>query len=87
MVAFSCLAPTLHGQKITIDRNKPERSEWFSDLGFGMRITWSIDVQLGAMISDNLAVSSRAYQDQYFNELPKTFNPKNFDPEAWAKLA
>ena len=75
------------GQKITIDRNKPERKEWFSDLGFGMFIHWSVDVQLGAIISHNTAVGSKDYLDQYFNELPKTFNPKKFDPEEWAKLA
>jgi len=74
-------------QKITIDRNKPERLEWFRDLGFGMFIHWSVDVQLGAIISHNVAVGSQDYQDQYFNELPKTFNPKAFDPEEWAKLA
>ncbi|MCK5371398.1 MAG: alpha-L-fucosidase, partial [Cyclobacteriaceae bacterium] len=76
-----------YGQKITIDRNKPERLEWFRDLGFGMFIHWSIDVQLGAIISHNVAVASKDYQDQYFNELPKTFNPKKFDPVEWAKLA
>ncbi len=76
-----------YGQKITIDRNKPERLEWFGDLGFGMFIHWSIDVQLGAIISHNVAVASKDYQDQYFNELPKSFNPKDFDPEEWAKLA
>ena len=32
-------------------------------------------------------MASEDYQDQYFNELPKTFNPKKFDPEEWAKLA
>ncbi len=74
-------------QKITIDRNKPERKEWFSDMGFGIFIHWSIDVQLGAMISHNVAVASKDYQDQYFNELPKTFNPDSFNPEQWAKLA
>ncbi len=86
-LAFFCLTTLLFGQKITIDRNNPERKEWFSDLGFGMLITWSIDVQLGAMISDNLAVSSKAYQDFYFTELPKTFNPKHFAPDEWASLA
>ena len=74
-------------QKITIDRNKPEQKEWFSDAGFGMFIHWSIDVQLGAIISHNVAVGSDDYQNQYFDELPKTFNPKKFDPEEWAKLA
>jgi alpha-L-fucosidase len=74
-------------QKITIDRNRPERLEWFRDMGFGMFIHWSVDVQLGAAISDNLAVASKDYQDQYFHELPKTFNPEKFSPEKWAKLA
>ena len=75
-----------HSQLITIDRNKPEKVEWFRDMGFGIKINWTIDVQLGAIMSQNLAVSSRDYQDMYFNELPKTFDPKNFDPDAWAKL-
>jgi alpha-L-fucosidase len=81
------LGGPLCSQIITIDRNKPEKKEWFSDLGFGMFIHWSVDVQLGAIISHNAAVASNDYLDQYFNELPKTFNPKKFDPEEWAKLA
>jgi len=81
------LTAILIGQKITIDRNKPEKLEWFRDMGFGMFIHWSIDVQLGAIISHNVAVGSQDYQDRYFNELPKTFNPKKFEPESWAKLA
>ncbi len=84
---FFWLVIETYAQKITIDRNLPERLEWFGDLGFGMFIHWSVDVQLGAMISHNVAVASKDYQDQYFNQLPKTFNPKNFDPEEWAKLA
>jgi alpha-L-fucosidase len=77
----------ISAQIITIDRNQPEKKEWFSDLGFGMFIHWSVDVQLGAIISHNAAVGSKDYLDQYFNELPKTFNLKKFDPEEWAKLA
>ena len=40
-------AGLLFGQIITIDRNKPDRTEWFTDMGFGMFIHWSVDVQLG----------------------------------------
>ncbi len=76
-----------HSQRITIDRNKPEKVEWFRDMGFGIMINWSVDVQLGAAMSHNLAVASKEYQNTYFNELPKTFNPKKFDAEEWAKLA
>ena len=74
-------------QRITIDRNKPEKVEWFRDMGFGLMINWSVDVQLGAVMSHNLAVASKEYQGKYFSELPVTFDPKKFDPDEWAKLA
>ncbi len=74
-------------QKITIDKNKPERKEWFRDLGFGMFIHWNIDVSYGAVISHSLAASSREYQEKYFGELPGLFNPTHFDPAGWARLA
>ena len=67
--------------------NKPEREAWFSDLGFGMFIHWNIGSQLGSVISHSLACSSKEYMDFYFNELPKTFYPKKFDPTEWATLA
>ena len=85
-MALLSLISVCQAQKITIDKNKPERKEWFQNLGFGMFIHWSIDVQLGAIISHNVAVGSKDYQDRYFNELPKTFNPKRFDPEEWGWL-
>ena len=50
------LEPHSYGQKITIDRNKASRKEWFRDLGFVMFIHWSVDVQLGAIIRHNVAV-------------------------------
>ncbi len=87
LLAVLTLNTPITAQKITIDRNKPERLAWFNDMAFGMFIHWSVDVQLGAVISHSLAVSSRDYQDRYFNELPKTFNPKKFDPDEWAVLA
>jgi len=31
--------------------NKPERLEWFRDQGFGLFIHWSVDSQLGVVIS------------------------------------
>ena len=62
------------------NRNKPERQEWLRDLGFGMFIHWSIDSQLGTVISHSLVGASDDYSNRYFNELPKTFNPVDFDP-------
>jgi len=67
--------------------NKPEREQQFMEMGFGMFIHWSVDVQLGAVISHSLAGSSEDYRTRFFNELPKTFNPKKFDPDQWAVLA
>src|SRR6478735_7645455 len=67
--------------------NKPERDQWFQDLGFGMFIHWSVDVQLGAVISHSMAGASKEYVNRFVTELPQTFNPKNFQPDDWALLA
>jgi alpha-L-fucosidase len=67
--------------------NKPERVDWFQDLGFGMFIHWNVDGTLGAVISHSLAGSSPEYSNKYFTELPKYFNPEKFNPASWARLA
>ena len=67
--------------------NRTDREEWFMDLGFGMFIHWSMDSQLGVVISHSMAGASDDYLDRFVNELPATFNPGKFDPEEWAKLA
>jgi alpha-L-fucosidase len=67
--------------------NKPERVEWFSRLGFGMFIHWSVDSQLGSVISHSLVGADEDYCRRFFEELPKTFDPDQYDPEAWADLA
>ena len=68
-------------------QNKPERVEWFQNLGFGMFIHWNVDVSLGAVISHSLAGASNEYVEKYMKELPTFFNPKKFDPDEWATLA
>ena len=67
--------------------NKPERLEWFRDLGFGMFIHWSVDGQLGGDISHTLAGASEDYRKRFFADLPGTFNPRKLHPEDWAVLA
>ena len=67
--------------------NKPERLEWFRDLGFGLFIHWSVDSQTGVVISHSLAGADEAYTQRFFNDLPKTFNPRKFYPQDWAALA
>jgi len=67
--------------------NKPERLEWFRDLGFGLFIHWSVDSQTGVVISHSLAGADEAYTERFFNDLPRTFNPRKFYPQDWAALA
>ena len=67
--------------------NKPEGEQWFMDMGFGMFIHWSMDSQVGAVISHSMAGASEDYLQRFIYELPKTFNPGKFYPEEWAILA
>ena len=62
--------------------NDPEREAEFMDWGLGMFVHWSHDSQLGSVISHSMVGASEKYLDRYINELPKTFNPKRFDPDA-----
>jgi len=70
-----------------LNLNKPEREQWFTDLGLGLFIHWSFDVQLGTVISHSVVGATLDYLDRYFNELPKTFDPANFQPDKWAREA
>jgi len=67
--------------------NQPDRLDWFRDQGFGLFIHWSLDSQLGVVISHSLVGASPDYTDRFFTELPKSFNPRQFHPEDWATLA
>ena len=58
--------------------NQPDRLEWFRDQGFGLFIHWSVDSQLGTVISHSLVGASDDYTRRFFGELPKTFNPRKF---------
>jgi alpha-L-fucosidase len=68
-------------------QNLPERLEWFRDQGFGLFIHWSVDSQLGAVISHSMVGASDDYLERYLNDLPETFNPRKFAPRDWAVLA
>jgi alpha-L-fucosidase len=67
--------------------NRPDRLERFRDLGFGLFIHWSVDSQIGSDISHSLVGSSDDYRRRFFQDLPRTFNPRKFHPEDWASLA
>ncbi len=89
LVTFSlCLAAqTNNAPAVAGEGNKAERLEWFRDAGFGLFIHWSVDSQLGSVISHSLAGASQDYRERYFRDLPKTFNPRKFNPDDWAALA
>lgn len=67
-------------------KNKPELNEKFMDMGFGIFIHWSMDSQLGSVISHSMVGASEDYVQRYMQELPKTFFPDKFDPDEWARL-
>ncbi|ALJ05443.1 alpha-L-fucosidase [Pseudalgibacter alginicilyticus] len=67
-------------------KNKPELNEAFMDMGFGIFIHWSLDSQLGSVISHSMVGASEDYVKRYMEELPKTFYPDKFDPDEWARL-
>ena len=67
--------------------NRPERLEWFRDLGFGMFIHWSVDSQIGSVISHSLVGADEGYRRRFFEGLPKTFDPRKYNPRDWAILA
>ena len=87
LLAAALAAQTNNAPAPAGDGNKPERLEWFRDAGFGLFIHWSVDSQLGSVISHSLAGASKDYRQRYFTELPKTFNPRKYHPADWAALA
>lgn len=68
-------------------KNDPVRSEAFSHWGMGLFIHWSLDSELGSVISHTMVGASDDYLQRYLNELPQFFNPTEYQPETWAKLA
>ncbi|QHN03226.1 alpha-L-fucosidase [Granulicella sp. WH15] len=89
LAALACLsvAPALTAQAPAPLGNRPERLEWFRDQGLGLFIHWSVDSQLGVIISHSLAGASDEYVDRFYRDLPQTFNPTHLDPEGLARLA
>lgn len=67
--------------------NDVSRSQDFMDWGLGMFVHWSHDSQLGSVISHSMVGASEEYLDRYINELPKTFNPDQYDPNKWMEIA
>ena len=78
---------TLASKEEMVSRNRPEDLEWLRDAGLGLFIHWSLDSQLGCVISHSLVGASKDYVNRFYEELPKTLNPKKWDFDHLAELA
>jgi len=85
LLAASCVL--LRDAALLAQENRPERLEWFRDQGLGLFIHWSVDSQLGVIISHSLAGASDDYVNRFYSDLPKTFDPTHFDADEIARLA
>lgn len=79
-------APT-GGATASESRNTQEAVDEFLDLGLGLFIHWSVDVQYGAVISHSLVGADQDYRERYFADLPRSFNPVDYSAPRWAELA
>ena len=57
------------------------------DWGMGMFIHWSMDVGMGSVISHSMVGASEEYLERYIHELPQYFDPEDYGPERWVRLA
>ncbi|HOX02249.1 MAG TPA: alpha-L-fucosidase [Candidatus Paceibacterota bacterium] len=75
------------GESPSARTNRTARLEWFRDQGFGLFIHWSHDSQLGSVISHSMVGADEDYLRRFVEDLPRTFNPRKFNPHDWAALA
>ncbi|MGA2585499.1 MAG: alpha-L-fucosidase [Candidatus Aminicenantales bacterium] len=78
--------PTLLAEDKVRLSNDPAKTEMFRDAGLGLFIHWGPNSQMGTEISWPLYNASDDYVKKYYG-LAETFNPVDFDPKAWARLA
>jgi alpha-L-fucosidase len=67
--------------------NDPTALELFRDRGLGLFIHWGVDGSLGGVISHSLVGASPDYVQRFFETLPGYFNPDQYRPDDWARLA
>ena len=78
-------APLLDEEQVRLS-NDPGKTEIFRDAGLGLFIHWGPNSQIGSEISWPLCEASDEYIEKYY-ALAETFNPTNFNPAEWARLA
>ena len=67
--------------------NDPAAVEVFRDRGLGLFIHWGVDGSLGGVISHSLVGASPDYVQRFFETLPQYFNPDQYRPDDYARLA
>ncbi len=67
--------------------NNPAAVELFRDRGFGLFIHWGVDGSLGGVISHSLVGASPDFTFRFFETLPRYFDPDQYRPDDWARLA
>lgn len=84
-----CVAVVLHlaSQAHAQQANQPDRVEWLRDNGFGIFVHWSLDSQVGSVISHSLVGASEDYKRWFFNDLPTSFNPRRWSPDELTEIA
>lgn len=68
-------------------KNSQAALDWFKDAGLGLRIQWGLESQLGISMEHSLINASPAFQQRFFEDLPQSFDPKQFDAKKIAKQA
>ena len=71
----------------TAMRNTPERLDWYQDMALGMYLYWTVDAPFGMVNAHSVIGASDDYLRRYFTELPKHFDPRDFDARWYARLA
>jgi alpha-L-fucosidase len=67
--------------------NNPAGVETFRDRGLGLFIHWGVDGSLGGVISHSLVGAAPDYVQRFYETLPANFNPAQYQPDDWARLA
>lgn len=78
-----CVFSSLHAQKYQPSPENLENRKWFEDAKLGVFIHWGVYSILG---DGEWAMNNQKFGLKEYEQLPKFFNPIDFDAKYWAKL-
>jgi len=100
LLVFLCLADTVPSQEKETDPLVLEKLEWFQDMKFGLLMHWGPYSQWEVVESWSICPEDESWcerrgpyakdYDEYkrvYENLKNSFNPVEFDPDAWAAAA